>query len=422
MEANYIVLASIILFLTAFLLYSIRFTKFKRLDAYSFVCMFYAFSAFCSFVFYNASNGVFRDYHNITIPPAIYWNFCILVSFVPLRRYCVSSPNLIVSNKQYLLIDKLSVFMCIIAIIPFVESMFHLPTILANQSAAADIYDKRLAGIATSDYLSWFGRKFYFIEMLLSLVTPWLLCLQLKKERLNKKLIFGLIACVLTDIIHEMSNGGRSGLVQNFLYLFMVYMLFKGQMSPKVVKKVNFYGLIICGVAVMGLMVVTLARFASDDNGNMDNPFIWMSLYAGEGLLNFNNNYWYINPPYSGYGVNSFLMGIIDGHFRTVEESWEAGFKLGIQGNIFYTWVSSFFSDFGKYGALMVICLMSFVLSTFRSYRRKRISVLSLGLLCLYSKILVVGVTFYTYGTTYNQMALYIAIIFLLYLNKMKKV
>ena len=171
----------------------------------------------------------------------------------------------------------------------------------------------------------------------------------------------------------------------------------------------------------MGLMVVTLARFASDDNGNMDNPFIWMSLYAGEGLLNFNNNYWYINPPYSGYGVNSFLMGIIDGHFRTVDESWEAGFKLGIQGNIFYTWVSSFFSDFGKYGALIVICLMSFVLSTFRSYKRKRISVLSLGLLCLYSKILVVGITFYTYTTTYNQMALYIAVIFLLYLNKLKK-
>ena len=78
METDYIILASIVLFLTAFLLYSIRFTKFKRLDAYSFVCMFYAFSAFCSFVFYNASNGFFRDYHNITIPPAIYWNFCIL--------------------------------------------------------------------------------------------------------------------------------------------------------------------------------------------------------------------------------------------------------------------------------------------------------------------------------------------------------
>lgn len=106
MEANYIILASIVLFLTAFLLYSIRFTKFKELDAYSFVCMFYAFSAFCSLVFYNASNGLFRDYHNITIPPAIYWNFCILVSFVPLRKYCVSTPNLIVSNKQYLLIDK----------------------------------------------------------------------------------------------------------------------------------------------------------------------------------------------------------------------------------------------------------------------------------------------------------------------------
>ena len=40
----------------------------------------------------------------------------------------------------------------------------------------------------------------------------------------------------------------------------------------------------------------------------------------------------------------------------------------------------------------------------------------------LYSKILVVGVTFYTYATTYNQMALYIAVVFLLYLNKMKKI
>ena len=190
MEANYIILTSIVLFLTAFLLYSIRFTKFKGLDAYSFVSLFYAFSAFCSFVFYNASNGLFRNYQNITVPPAIYWNFCILVSFIPLRKYCVSTPKLIVSNKQYFIIDKLSVFMCVIAILPFVESILHLPSIIANQSAVADIYDKRLSGIATNDYLSWFGRKFYFIEMLFSLVTPWLLCFQLKKDRLNKKLIF----------------------------------------------------------------------------------------------------------------------------------------------------------------------------------------------------------------------------------------
>ena len=81
--------------------------------------------------------------------------------------------------------------------------------------------------------------------------------------------------------------GGRSKLVQNALYMVIVYFIFKRFLHHDIIVKVNKYGFLIFSVAILGVVAVTISRFNNMDSTNMNSIWEWIGLYAGEGSLNF---------------------------------------------------------------------------------------------------------------------------------------
>ena len=413
MNANVLIVGYIIFWI---ILYSFYVAKYRfKITFTSFCFLYYALAAVFSLFLYNFSNGLFRTYDRITIYPFIYLSICYLVSFMPTYFYEKQGCKIGVNKAQYQIIDILSIILSICAVLPFFESLIQLPSSLSS-TAVANVYDRRLMGIETSDYLSWISRKFYYIIMLSSLLVPICLFLQINKKRKNKYVIFCLILCVVVNAMHEMIRGSRSGLVQNMMYLLAVYLLFRNNLEKKIQAWVKFWGLFIAGISVSTMMIVSISRFSTHQNRNLGNVYEWMSVYAGEGIINFNNDLWYIKGSTGGYRTCSFFMGLKDGKMPSVSDIWDGGDKLGVYGNIFYTWVGEFFFDYGKYYTLPMIILLSFFVTFLTNYKFK-INIVNFILLCVWAKILIVGPIFYTYTTVQSQIELLVCLFFCMILQ-----
>ena len=416
METSIIIILYVAVYLLLLVIYKIH-SKNLDVNATSFFLIFYAFSGICSYIFYMASNGVNRAYYNISVIPFVYLISCILLSFLPVYKFDTYSPHIIVSRKQYKIIDNLSLFLSLCCVLPILETIIHLPSALSSETGLGEMYDKRLMGIATQDYLSWLSRKLYYCIMLCSLLLPICLFAQLAKKNVNKGLIIGLSGCIILDALHNMINGGRSSFMQNLLYLIIVYFLFKNQLSKKKLKYIRLGGLAVVGISIAAMLAVTISRFINDNSGVFDNPFIWMTLYAGEGTLNFNNDLWYVNQTIGGYKTIGLPMGLLSGHFVSVKEVWELGDKLGVAGNIFYTWIGTLCMDWGKTATLIVVVIMTLVVYCLVVRKKKLMRLTSFIFLCLWARILIMGPIFYTYSTIESQYCLLVCFLFCIILN-----
>lgn len=415
MNVPLLIISYFSVYIFLFLLYSFVRKKFS-INATSFLFLLYAFSGVCSYIFYLFSNGVNRNYSNITTTPFIYLVLCIIISLLPIYRYDNFSPQIVISKRQFEIIDSLSYVLVFCCVLPLIETIVYLPNAFSSDTFIGEMYDKRLMGIDVQDYLSWISRKFYYVIMLCSLLLPVCLFVQLKKKAVNTKLVIGLVFSVILDALHNMINGGRSRFMQNLLYIIIVYFLFKNQISNNNRNKIRIGGLIAMSVSALAMMVVTISRFINDNSGIYDNSFIWLTLYAGEGPLNFNNDLWYVDKTVGGYNTCGLIIGVLSGHFVTVRELWQLGDKLGVAGNIFYTWIGTLCMDWGKLSTFIIVLLSSFSVFSFIVKRRK-MTIVSFILMCLGARILVLGPIFYTYATIESQYCLLVCFLFCLLLN-----
>lgn len=407
-----------LLYVASYIVYSRKIGSFKNINATQFLILYFCIASLLSLIYLNISNGLFRDYSNLSLPPYLYLFVCFCISLVPIYKYDNTIIEQIdISEKQDTIIRKTCVLICLCTLLPFLESLLQIPAAMAKDDSLANAYDSRLDG-NISDYLSFFGRKFFAIVwMLNNLIPPFLFLSIIKKY--DKKIIILLGISLATIWLHAMVLGGRSKLVQNALYLLFNYFLFKGYLDEKIKTKITFYGSILFSVAVLAVAAVSISRFNTtyaDTSSAMDSIWAWLGLYAGEGTLNFNCWEWEIKGSTNGYMTMSVLLSLLDGHAVTVEELWRLGDKLGIPGNNFFTYVGDIYKDFGRFGTVLFILILATLTRKMSEPKIKTINIKKLIYLSLWAKILVIGPIFYTYGAYADQQNLLVAIIYCLFL------
>lgn len=392
----------------------------KKNNATTLILVYFLLTSFFSILYFSASNGIYRDYSNITLLPYFYLILCFLITIYPIYNYDKSSPTLSLSFNENKIIYVVSIFIGICTLLPFLETLIQLPNALANSNQLNRIYEERLAG-ESNEYLSFFGRKFFYFIWLLNNLVPIFIFINLMLPSKNKKIILLLCLALITIWLHAMILGGRSKLVQNALYMVIVYFIFKRFLHHDIIVKVNKYGFLIFSVAILGVVAVTISRFNNMDSTNMNSIWEWIGLYAGEGSLNFNSSLWYVRDRSTeGYSTFPLLLSWISGKDFGVADSWALSAKLGISGNIFYTYVGSIFQDFNVYGTIIFILTFSFLVQKLTKCIRN-VSLAQLIVLCLWAKILIIGPIFYTYGTVDDQKNLLFTILFSLYLHSCNK-
>lgn len=131
-----------------------------------------------------------------------------------------------------------------------------------------------------------------------------------------------------------------------------------------IIKKIILYGSVVIGLGICMVLFIFIFRFISIEveGSNIENIWIWLGFYVGEGVFNFNFLMWYVEKSIGGDLIFIFLkdlFGLMKGF--GVEDNWVIVSKLGIFGNIFYMYIGFIFEDFNKIG-ILIFFLVFFII------------------------------------------------------------
>lgn len=401
------------------LLYAIK--SYKVINVTVTCITLYTVSALTSlYFFYNSS----YDYSRITIYPIIYAFICIVITMIPLFSYDNHDNKSIYENEKirrfvYLTLCVFSV----LAIEPFFESIVHIKSVFENIGSTADIYASRSAGENTNnEYLSWIGRKFFWINFLFRDIIPILFFYYiLKWKKYNRYIVIGTSMAIINPIIHGFALGGRSTIVNTAFYFIFVYVLFRPYLSDKRKKTIEKILTALCCIVVAGISALTIVRFASQEH-SID-IWTWVSLYTGEGILNFCSYLWPLSKTCNG--DNTFLMlryflGLTDD--IDIESIRATRDILGIRNMVFYTYLGTIYYDFNKIGTILY-CLFFSLLFYYSCKPKNNIYKLSqLATLAILGKVVMMGVMFYPYTLWNDQFSLLLLLIYVIIMKSKERI
>lgn len=362
------------------------------------------------YFFYNAS----YDYTHISMPPIIYALCCIFLTFIPIRRYDAVKRKKIsdeIGSSKYIYFSIL--FFSFISIEPFWENILHLPSVLHNQSSLANIYDARAEGDASnSEYLSWIGRKFFWINFLLRDLIPILFFYYIAKSKiLDKRILCGLFMGIMNPVIHSFALGGRSTIINTTFYLIFVYILFRIYVTKERRRKIDKALSVSLGAIIFLLTIITVVRFASAEH-SVD-IWTWVSLYTGEGVLNFCADLWPIDKTCNGDNTFLFIryiLGLTDS--IDIESVRATRDVLGVRNLVFYTFIGTIYYDFNKIGTIIYIIVFVLIFCKSTTIYKKTVKLSQLIYLSILGKLIMMGVMFYPYTLWTDQISLLLVLIF----------
>lgn len=394
--------------------------KYRSINATITIFSLYTISSFTSIYFFYNSN---YDYKNITLTPIVYLILCLLLTIIPIIKYDnIKNKSLITSHKGEKIIKITIIFIAILAIEPFIEMILHLPSIMHNQSSLADIYEAKADGTGVKyNYLSWIGRKLYWINFLIRDIIPILLFFYIAKfNKIDNKLIIGLTIAILNPILFDFSLGGRSTVISTSFYLIFTYAVFRCFLKRNTIKKIDKILLLSFGLVSLLIAIVTIVRFNSS-KFDID-IFTWLCLYTGEGMLNFSADLWPIDI--TSNGDNTFLMlRYILGLTNNIDiESVRATRDiLHVRNLVFYTYIGTIYYDFNKIGTIIFILSFSIIITYLTRAPKAKYRFINMFFICILGKVVMMGVMFYPFTLWNDQLSLLLVTLFTIFLSKKEK-
>ncbi len=373
-------------------------------------------SSLFSIIYYNAS----KEYTRITIMPYIFFIVSMLCILYPMAAY--NDKRMIITLNNAYAFKCVVVFLCIISILPFIENIIHVISTysISSSSALADIYDDKMSGdLNKTKILSFYSfpgkicnslnLKFQKCSLLLLFIY---LC-QLKK---NKYILIGLIIASINPILYSLIFAGRSSVVFSCVEACFYYFFFKNYLSAQTKSNIKQAGIILFSFAAIGFAIMTLARYNNSEGAQSVSLLGWISLYAGEGTLNFNNYMWHTHAFTEGDNCFGFFKSILG--FNTFTDLLERraywGPKMGISPVRYYTFIGDFYSDL-SYFTLPILLIIGLAIK--KVFSRKRIKITTLYMTMLVMLQCITGFTCYTnkvYSATFD---LVVSILIIYFLN-----
>lgn len=381
-----------------FLIYLLK-TK-REYGRYIFIVFVWAFSSIASIVFYSALP---YNYEKIGIFPYLFLFICLLVSFYPFYIKDNDIKKISIGNKK--LFNTIIIILGVVSALPFMENLVHIISTYGatNTDSLADAYsDKMSSDFDRSNFINWFsfvGRIGNSINLKFQYCSLFLLFLYLCMPEKKKLYIFLLLLSAINPILYQLGMSGRSTLVFTFLRAILLFLMFRTFLDDKLKRMIIKYGFITLVAGVLLLSIITLARYRTNAGANSISLMAWVSLYIGEGSLNFNNNMWYTNALTEGDNCFSFFKSLLgmDTFTDYLERRDYWGPRTGVNPVRFYTFVGDIYSDF----SYLVLPLLLFVSVFLRKMvvNKNVVTLFRVYLLYLWGYICVTGITFYTLKT-----------------------
>ena len=358
----------------------------------------YAASGCCSLIYFLFFGGKWL-YSEVPLLLLIYTWAMSLVMMWPLLCFPDEGMQTIVPFNERRLCFWLWVFGGIV----LCTNLVALPDLLANVKHAWDgnsveIYSMRREGDMGKTSLSFgLGSACSVLAGMLSEIVVFFFFWAIS-NRTKRRLALLLGVCSLFPALMRFASAGRNGLVTFAMNVVFLWLLFRNFMSRSTKRLLLLSGAIVLSAMVLGIGVITLARFGS--KGTSD---AWESVfrYAGQPMLNMAS----LVPQANGvsWGDNTFpAVRMAFGFSHIVNRDayravWEN--TLGIPMNIFYTIIGDFVLDYGWLGATLILVLGAWIVKTQLGLRNGGVDLSSLFLMYVVFLVAGHGMFYFTYKT-----------------------
>lgn len=396
----------------------VAFLKLKKNAIFKYIVFIWAVSSLFSILFYYESN----KYLNITLFPYLFLLLCFFISILPFYYFDDNRLKKITIGNS--LFFKMTVWgLAIISFLPFCENMIHLVSSfsLDNSSALADVYEDKMSGDFDKDKLvTWFssiGKFFNSINLKFSYASLFILFMYLTNKKINKYILIGLIMACANPVLYSLGLSARSGIVFTSLNAVFYFLLFRNLISAKIKSNIRIVGLVLLSIAGFGFIIMTMARYMSNDSHQTVSFLGWISLYLGEGTLNFNELMWNTGAYTMGDNSFSFFKSVLG--FDTFTDLFERrsfwSVRTGIPGSIFYTFIGDIFSDIG-FWTVAFCSIISFILMK-KIKNKDSVSILALFAFSIWGILCIGGFTCYIFKTHSNILDLLFSYFIIIILN-----
>lgn len=376
-------------------------------------------SSVFSIIFYEVSH----EYDKITISPYIFLIICLGISFLPFYYFDDKKSVIIIKNRH--LFNKIILFFCIISILPFFENSLHLISTYSfdNSDELASLYTDKMAGdFDKQKVVNWYspiGKICNSLNLKFQYCSLFLLFLYLgANDKIKKyKLIAILMGCI-NPVLYTLAMSGRSAVVFTTLNAIFVYLMFRNYLpNPEINRKIKLFATIIFSVFILLFSIMTFARYYTNEGAQTVSLLGWISLYAGEGTLNFNQYMWNTHALTNGDNCFAFIKYFLgmDTFTDFLDRRAYWGPKMGISPSRFYTFIGDMYSDFG-YVVVFIIILIAILLRN-KIFRRRSISSFHLYCLFLWGMLCITGITFFSFKVFSASLDLFVGVIILLIIN-----
>ena len=385
-------------FWVLFLIYLFK-TK-REYGRYIYLVLVWAISSVASIIYYSALP---YNYGRVEIFPYLFLLICLLFSFHPFYTRDDDIKNISIGNKK--LFHMIIIVLGVVSVLPFLENLVHIISTYGatNTDSLADVYSDKMSGdFDRSKYIDWFsfvGRIGNSINLKFQYCSLFLFFLYLCIPGKKKLYTFLLLLSVTNPVLYQLGMSGRSTLVFTFLRAVLLFLIFRSFLDGKLKRMIIKYGLITLAAGVLLLSIITLARYRTNAGANSISLMAWVSLYIGEGSLNFNNNMWYTNALTEGDNCFSFFKSLLGIETFTdyLERRAYWGPRTGVDPVRFYTFVGDIYSDFSYF----VLPLLLFIGVFLRKMviHKNAVTLFKVYLLYSWGYICVTGITCYTLKT-----------------------
>lgn len=396
----------VIPFIYFLILYIVKGRMYSFFNAGNAVLLIYMISALFSIPLYSSS-----DFCNVEIGiiPTFLYCFLLTLCLTPLWTFHSERIEVIIRvEKKYFL--RVGWFFIIVSLAAFGFDFHDIKEALSSDLGKLrdifynDAFDNAIGGQVWYKYI-------------LSLVVPFspimLLMFFYSISKMDNPIYFNilLLFASLVIVFQSFLNASRTQVIYWILSLYILYIVFRNQLS----KKANI-GFIISGVfcflvLVFYIFIVTISRFGEGEAA--ENSLL---AYIGSPFLSFCDvyNHYYWGGELTFDRVLPIFSKYICGHnFNLTVYRETESIRIHTPVNVFFTFLGDAMIDFGKIG-MIIYSLLLFKLSNLCLKRKnfKNISFTELILFVLIVRQLMLGLFAYVY-LTISSSVLIIGSIFL---------
>lgn len=387
--------------------------KFKKNNyALKFISIEFLFSAITGIYFIQYGE---REYYNLTFYGSLIFFIFFFISVLPLFKTEIKSTQNIYINEKSIKI------LCTIffwgSILPFINSIISLKFLLGGDIATLmkEFHDSRFYGTNQNSFniISFFIdlsiKAAYYTKAFLPLFVIYLYN---KYEKINKY-IWGIFLTQITLVLSSLITSSRFLVVDFTLTYLFTYCLLYNKLKDTTklfFKKLFKYGG--CIIFII-LFIITIGRAIAMGYTDITSILAWISLYTGEGMLNFNEFTIHDTIRFGIEGVFPTLLNEKDYQqflqYNADDYAKEWGWILGHEANTFKSVYGDFVGSFGIGNSIIIFLIISFIIIFFSKKLIQSFS--GIALLITIFKYIYFGFLYFPYSGINGNNYLYQALL-----------